>query len=1550
MSAPDDNMDIAIVGLACRFPGARDAAEFWRNLAAGVESITQLSDEDILKSGAPKSHLTARNYVKAAPVLDEPGGFDAAFFGYAPSEARMMDPQHRILLELASAALEDAGCDPARFPGRVGVFAGAAMNTYFMHAGLNRNFAEDYIPTLIVNDKDFLSTRLSYKLNLKGPSITVQTACSTSLVAVHLARQSLLSEETDLVLAGAISVRVPHRAGYFADGGGVASPDGHIRAFDAAANGTVFGSGGGVVVLKRLRDALADGDTIRALIKGSAVNNDGAEKAGYTAPSVNSQADAVVEALANADTDADSISYIEAHGSGTPVGDPIEIRALTKAFRASTQRTGFCAIGSVKTNVGHLDAAAGMASLIKTVLALQHRQIPASLNFSRPNPEIDFPSTPFYVNTQLTPWPSPNGPRRAGIMSTGMGGTNAHIVLEEAPPVAPATASIRPNLLVLSARTESALAASSERLREFLEGNTSFNLDDAAFTLQTGRRAMAHRRFVVCADRAGAIAALAAKPARFSLASVDDGAKRPLVLLLPGVGDHYVGMGRELYATFPVFRQEVDRCAEILRPHLGLDIRDILYPKNRNWQTASAAPGIDLKKMLAGNTQPAEDEDTRRLNQAVHLQPALFTIEYALARLWSDLGVVPQAIVGHSMGEYVAACLSGVFSLDDALRLIVGRTQLADQLPPARMLAVTLPESELQSLLPSVLSIALINGPNLCVIAGPPPAVEKFAHTLTARGVIHRPVQNTHAFHSRLLDPLVGKFEMEVRKVRLNPPKIPFVSNVTGQWISETEAVDPAYWSRHLHHTARFNDALRTVWQMESPLFLEAGPGKTLGVLTMQHPDRQTAGRPMAIPSLRHHYENQPDVELLLNSVGKLWLTGAEIRWEKLHGNTPRRKVSLPTYPFERQNYWIEPAADEPQTVAQEAAPLGLDRWFHVPSWERTAFVDGVPGDAPHTGVLWLVFADRHGNDHGLRDLLTQSRAAVEIVRFGKTFARRADGSVEIVPRSPEDYVQLFREIKDARWTGMHIVHLGCVDNAADPGDPVARESSQDFGFFNLLQIAQTIGELNIGAPVKMAVVSSGIHQVIGDEELNPSMATALGPCGVIPREFSNIACFNIDLARSRDGLSENHRRWILAEFARPVAGEVLAYRGAHRWRRKLLPITLPPAIQSHHRGSAASFDRLRDHGVYLITGGTGGIGLAVARHLAQTCQARLVLTKRHSFPEKAQWKTLLLSADTPPEIARTLRQLLEIESLGAEVEVMVAEASDREAMRAVLAATREQFGTIHGVIHAAGIVRAGMIQVKTRALAESVLAPKVAGTWILHDLLADADLDFLVLFSSITAVTTPFAESDYSGANAFLDAFAHFSRTQRPYPVVSINWPGWRETGQLVDLKPAPGTEHWKESALTKAILTRDGLEAFQRILDSNFPQVVISPTNLDGEIRQSEIAPFPALAEDEPIKNLTDEVEDVVGAIWTKAFGFHQIGIDEQFTDLGGHSLLALQIVTRIRALYSVDITLRDFFEAPTIAQLSSVIRNRIIQDIENLTDDEVRELISGASHQND
>ncbi len=1565
----NNDFDIAIVGMSCRLPGAQDLDEFWRNLAGGIESITRLSDQDILASGVPASYLSNPNYVKAAPILDEPGDFDAGFFGFSPMEATTMDPQHRILLELAHEALEDAGHDADRYQGRIGVFTGSAMNTYFMNVGLNSRLAEEYIPTLIGNDKDFLSTRISYKLNLKGPSITVQTACSTSLVAVHLARQSLLSGETDMALAGAISVRVPHRAGYFADAGEVTSPDGHVRAFDSRANGTVFGSGGGIVVMKRLADAIAAGDTIHAVIKGSAVNNDGADKAGYTAPSVTNQADAVVEALANAGVEADSISYIEAHGSGTPIGDPIEVRALTKAFRSFTQRSGYCAIGSVKTNVGHLDVAAAIAGMIKTVLALEHRQIPPSLHFTEANPEIDFASTPFYVNTGLQEWTS-EGPRRAGVMSTGMGGTNAHVVLEESPQPGKSTDASSPHLLILSAKTETALDQTTHRLQKFLNRNDSVNLSDVAYTLQIGRKAFPLRRCLVCTDREDAASALGQQGSKRVHSSRVDESRRPVIFLLPGIGDHYVGMAHDLYENWAVFKQEVDRCAQILEAHLGIDMRTIIYPNSQSWKKQGQPKGIDLKMMLGRKTDAPEDHDTRNLIQTLYAQPALFTIEYAMARLWQSLGITPDAIVGHSMGEYVAACLAEVFSLEDALRLIAMRAKLVNELPQGAMLAVTLPELELLPLLPKDLSISLINGPSLCVVAGPGGAVAEFESMLTARSVICRRVQNAHAFHSRMLDPIVKPFEEEVSKVQLNEPKIPYISNVTGTWITGRAATNPAYWAKHANHTARFSDALHELWQFKNPILVEAGPGRTLGVVAMQHPDRKNGESPTVLSSLRHHYENQNDVEFLLHSVGAMWLAGAAIHWDNVHQPKPRRKISLPTYPFERQKYWIENGRSRHELVSKssDSEQQSIDNWFYVPTWERTPFPGGFNiNKASENGTSWLIFTDRWGGGTGFQRKLEELGAAVQVAHFGETFKRRSASSVEINPASLEDYLQLFGDIKEKFGDALNIVHLGCLTADNDPVDYNTRNNGQNFGFFSLLYIAQAVGELRISIPIRIGIISNRIHEVTGEETLDPDMATVLGLSGVIPREFSNVACFNVDLPGPRvvDDPPDDVIIRILSEFTEPNPSEVRAYRGKHRWRRKYERVNLPVSAVSKEPDEPPAPNRLRNRGVYLITGGTGGLGLAFAKYLAKTCQARIVLTKKTAFPEKSKWKNLLNSKEAPQAIVKTITELLEIESLGAAVEVFVAEASDQEQMRRVVDEMLRKFGAINGVLHAAGMVTPRLVMTITKKTVESVLSPKVQGTMVLFDLLKDVKLDFMVLFSSMSSVAGPCAHSDYSAANCFLDAFANYSNSLAKFHTLSINWPVWKEVGigagssYYAELEPLLGVEDLREAMLKRAILTNDGLEAFTRALDSNLSRIVVSPESLNHLLEQTQ-APFDSTMHLSRAQNgakvppqdttqpngrnqQTDEVEATLAEIWKSVLGFDQIGINDNFSQLGGHSLLAMQIVSRIRSVYQVAFTLREFFEAPTIAQLSSVIQARILAEIEGLTDDQARRLIS-------
>lgn len=1493
----NNEFDIAIVGMSGRFPGARNLDEFWHNLAQGVESITRFSDQEILESGVPASCLSNPNYVKAAPVLDEPGHFDAAFFGFSPMEAKTMDPQHRILLELAYEALEHAGYDPDRYQGRVGVFTGAAMNTYFMNVGLAGRFAEEYIPTLIGNDKDFLSTRISYKLNLKGPSITVQTACSSSMVAVHLARQSLLSQETDMALAGAISVRVPHRAGYFYDGGGVVSPDGHVRAFDAKANGTVFGSGGGILVLKRLADALADGDTVHAVIKGSAVNNDGSEKAGYTAPSVNSQADAVVEALANAGVKADDISYVEAHGSGTPVGDPIEVSALTKAFRTSTQRSVYCAIGSVKTNVGHLDAAAAVTGIIKTVLALKHRQLPPSLHFTERNPEIDFPATPFYVNTHLQPW-NGLGPRRAAVMSTGMGGTNACIILEEAPAGRGVHAEPSPHLLILSAKTETALDQATHRLREFLTRNDSVNLGEVAYTLQLGRKMFPYRRSVVCSDREEAMSALLS----CSFSSSND-SRRPVVLLLPGIGDHYAGMAYDLYERLPVFRQEVDRCAQILEPHLGTDIRSMIYPKNQSWKQQAQPKGIDLKKMLGRKTDSP-------LNQTLFAQPALFTIEYALARLWQCLGITPDAIVGHSMGEYVAACLAGAMSLNDALGLIARRARLVNELPQGAMLAVTLPENELLPLLPEDLSISLINGPRLCVVAGPVAAVADFERMLNEKNIICRRVQNAHAFHSRMLDPIVKAFEEEVKNVRLHQPTIPYISNVTGTWITRSEATNPAYWAMHATRTARFADALHELWQFKNPILLEAGPGRTLGVLAMQHPDRN-GGDPVTVSSIRHDYENQSDVEFLLHAIGKLWLSGVEIKWENVHHGQRRRRVPLPTYPFERQRYWLDPLHvpdAAPQTQVSVHKNPNPSEWLYVPSWKR--LLPGAIGINEAALQMekvrtWLAYADDSGFASALIARLKSAGHDVVTVRASSRFQQVDPRTFTIEPANSQHYDLLIRALQANQSLPDRIVHAWSVTgipSAQPDGDRFTQ--AQALGFYSLLFLARALAAHNVGHEIKLFVLSNNVHEVCGTETLCPEKSTLLGPCMVIRQEYPNIRTKSIDIDSSG-----NIAELVFGELLDPDSSLFVAYRNGQRWVQIYEPVVLPKSDRT----------LFREGGVYLITGGLGKIGIAISEYLARNYQARLVLVGRSRAPSK-------------------IGAIDKLQTLGAEVLYANANVSDVNAMREVIEQAYQRFGTLHGVIHGAGIVGDEAyreIRDSDHDNCDGHFQAKARGLLVLENVLEGKVLDFCLLLSSLTSVLGGIGQAAYAASNLYMDCFARrHNRTSR-VPWLSVNWDVWRlhdntatEPGLGTTLKEL-GMSAAEATAMMETVLalrtagqlvvsTGDlGARIDQWIklesLNTQGPATAASPT-------RSPLSQRPRLQTNYDAPR--DETEQQVARIWQEALGIDQVGINDNFFDLGGHSLVAVRIVLQLRAATGRDVPLRVLFERQTVAALAEGI----------------------------
>ena len=903
---------IAIIGMAGRFPGARNVGEFWRNLCEGRESIRTFTDEELLATGVIPELLKDPAYVRSRAVLDGVDEFDAGFFGYTPRDAETTDPQQRLFLECAWTALEDAACDPARFDGVAGIYAGSSLNTYFLgHVLQDRQSVEDFMRAfqadcyhlLVGNDKDYLATRVAYKLNLRGPAVTIQTGCSTSLVAVSHACAALLSQQCDLALAGGVSVSFPQTRGYLYQEGAIPSADGHCRAFDAEATGTVFGAGVGVVVLKRLSDALAAGDPIYAVIKGTAINNDGSDKVSFSAPSVNGQAEVVALAHAQAGVTADTIGYVEAHGTGTPLGDPIEVAALTQAFRAKTDRKQFCALGSLKTNVGHLESAAGVTGLIKTALAVKSGVIPPSLHFQKPNPKCDFENSPFYVAAQLAEWKNSESPRRAGVSSFGVGGTNAHVILEE-PPAAPAAArgleGNQAQLVVLSARTESALQRLTENLATHLEQNPSLQLADVAYTLQIGRKEFPQRRVLIANDVAEAAAKLKSIDAR----SVFSGRINPqapsVVFLFPGQGAQFVGMGRELYHAEPVFKARMDRCCEILAPFLGLDLRAVIYPPE---DQESAVP-----------------EQLRATSLA---QPALFALEYALAGLWQSWGIQPAAMVGHSIGEFVAAVLADVMSLEDGLALVAERGSLMQRLPGGGMLSVRLPEAKVFPMLSGNLSVSVINSPKHCVVSGPQADIALFQQMLEAQEVACKPLRTSHAFHSAMMEPATSPFAERVRQFQLQPARFPIVSTQTGQWIQPTDWTDPDYWARQLRQPVRFSDALATLLKDDGIILLEVGPGQTLTTLALQHPERRKEHLVIAsMPPV----EKPGELAATRTALGRLWLAGHRVEWDTVAPHQWRRRVSLPSYPFERQRHWLNPpapaAVDPDQGCAMSVLPL----------------------------------------------------------------------------------------------------------------------------------------------------------------------------------------------------------------------------------------------------------------------------------------------------------------------------------------------------------------------------------------------------------------------------------------------------------------------------------------------------------------------------------------------------------------------------------------------------------------------------------------------------
>ncbi|ESA36653.1 polyketide synthase [Leptolyngbya sp. Heron Island J] len=1377
------NEQVAIIGMAGRFPGADSLEEFWSLLVQGETGIRMLSEAELLAAGIPESTFKQPNYVPAYASFTDPTQFDARFFGYSPREAELLDPQHRVFLECAWTALEDAGYDSQQYNGTIGVYGGAALNNYVinLHSNPAVRDSTDPVQAVVSNVMGLMPTRVSYQLDLTGPSCGIQTGCSTALVAIHTACQSLLNHECDMALAGGVTVSNATPQGYTYQPNSIAAPDGMCRAFDARGQGTLFGNGVGLVVLKRFQAALLDGDHIYAIVKGSAINNDGADKAGLTAPSISGQAKVIQAALDQAGIAPNTVSYVEGHGTGTPLGDPIEVAALNKVFNYPETEQFRCALGSVKTNLGHLDAAAGVAGLIKTALALKHKVLPPSLNFETPNPNIDFDQGPFFVNHERIDWSSDN-PRRAGVSSFGMGGTNAHVILEEAPMVVSRETASRPwQLVMLSAKTPTALDQIRHNLVAQLRADADLSLADVAYTLQVGRRAWPHRQVCLCQTTAEVTELLSNPDSPLQLSDTVEQPNRSIVFMFSGQGSQHVNMALDLYESEPVFRQSVDQCASILGDRFPL--LAALYPPS--------LPHSHSAELTPKPTYP--------LSHTANAQPTLFAIEYALAKTYLSWGIQPQALIGHSLGEYVAACVAGVFSLEDALTLVLRRGQLMQHCTPGSMLSILQPAEVVRSHLPPNVEIAVINNPQTCVVSGPTGVIAELKNQLETQTIPCCLLETSHAFHSALMESALADFKQVLQQATFNSPNIDIISNVTGTWLTDTEATSPDYWMRHLRQAVLFSQGITELLTLNNPIFLELGPGHTLTQLVQQHASSKPSAenRVSVIQSLPHPRENKPDTVTLMTALGKLWLAGIVISWAKFYQFENRHRLPLPTYPFERESYWIPLA--ENTTTHQPTKPdqltnektVDMADWFYLPSWRRLPITHQL--FSKQLDECWVVFADNIELWQPLTNLVKEIIWVTPGLEFATT-----DNIYTLQPEQTTDYQQL---IKTLPAPSQIIYGWGLSSNSVDT-------------FQSLLYLTQALTLKDL-TDLTLTVVTREVQPVIGGESLNPDQAQILGLCQVIPQEYPELCCRHIDLANLTVDLKA-----VTQELCQDYMLEhrLVAYRYGQRWVQTYEPLPLPEQSPT----------LLKQEGTYIIAGDlVDDFGMIYAQALVKNLKARLILIGRPGLPAVRDWEKWLDTHGANHSVSRLIRKLQSLGTAGKTFLWSSGDLTDAGWVEATVNQGITTFGEVTGVFHTDVMgdqASCAIAQLDPNGY-QRICRTKVQGMQILQQTLANHPVDFYVLQSSLSTVVGGVGFAAYAAANSYLNALAHQQSSSTQW--LSLNW-------DACELQET--IESANSTLIASALSADDVWQTTRRALaQANCQQLVISPHDLQLRIKEA-------------------------------------------------------------------------------------------------------------------
>ncbi|WP_228013285.1 SDR family NAD(P)-dependent oxidoreductase [Nostoc edaphicum] len=1451
------------------------------------------------------------------------------------------------------------------------MYAGATMNTYLLNniypnrhqLDVNDNLQVATMDSMggfqmmVANDKDYLTTRVSYKLNLTGPSVNVQTACSTSLVAIHMACSTLLSGECDMILAGGVSVNVPQKIGHLYQEGMIVTPDGHCRAFDARAQGTIFGSGVGIVVLKRLEDAIADEDHIYAVIKGSALNNDGGMKVGYMAPNGDGQAAVVTEAMAMAGVDAETISYVEAHGTGTPIGDPIEIGGLAQAFRTSTQKKNFCAVGSVKTNVGHLQIASGVVGFIKTVLSLYHKKLPPSLHFEQPNPQIDFANSPFYVNTTLKNWDTPGSPRRAGVNSLGIGGTNAHVILEEAPEIAPIKNEIeRPyHLLTLSAKTEKALGELVNRYLEFLTSHPEVSLADVCFTASMGRSHFNHRLAAVAQSSLHLREQLTAfktgtETLKLVSGQVTNKERPKIAFLFTGQGSQYVGMGRQLYETQPTFRQALEECDTILRPYLEHSLLQVLYPQ-------------------AG--------ETSLINETAYTQPALFAIEYALFQLWKSWGIQPDVVMGHSVGEYVAATVAGVFSLEEGLKLVATRARLMQALSArGEMVAVSATLNQVQSVIEPYyaqqVSIAAVNGSESLVISGEAQALAVICATLETQGIRIKSLQVSHAFHSPMMEPMLKEFEAVASSVSYSRPSINLISNLTGE-LATDDITTAQYWVRHVRQPVQFAASMEYLHQLGYEMFVEIGSQPILSSMGRQC---LPEGVGVWLPSLR---QQQDDWQQILSSLGQLYLQGVSVDWPSFYSDYPHCKVVLPTYPFQGQRYWIEAPTNEHQKTfsAQKASSqivnllnqgktqqlaqllektgkLSLDHlkilpelleilvqehkqqltaatigdWLYQVEWKPQPRQVKKILETPQNlqPSHWVIFADSDGVGQAFATRLQQQGHRCTLVYGGETYQSQESDVWHLNPAHPEEFERLLNDvITTSKLPLKGVIHLWSLKAASSENLTLpALEKAQRWGCGSVLHLVQALLKHSETASPRLWLVTRGTQPV---KQKTDSLAVAQSPLWglgkVIAMEQPQFWGGMLDL----DPEAGVHDvEMLLREIQDPQGENQIVLRESQRYVARLVK---QPWVVSNDIS-------LRSDSTYLITGGLGALGLQVAQWMVKRGARHLVLTGRHEASNAAQ--------EVISQLEQTKTQVL----------VVKADVSHREDVARILEKIDSSLPPLRGVIHAAGVLDDGVLSKLSWERLTSVMAPKVKGAWNLHTLTQNYSLEFFVCFSSITALLGSLGQGNYAAANAFMDALAHHRRAMG-LPGLSINWGPWGAVGMAANVDDSHQVR-WTAMGMS-CIAPEQGLQVLEQLLGQSLAQVGILPIEWSVFQQQSSFTyqrPFlSGLLEEAasqkqdkpteeksydlleqlkaaPLSNRRNILMTYLQAEVTKVLGLglSQLPeLDRGFVEMGMDSLMAVQLNNRLRSHLGIPLPATLAIEYPTINKLFKYLSEEVM-----------------------